>query len=970
MVALKLEVLQRNQRTRELLEQVKTTEQRNRLILDSSAEGIFGTDADGKITFVNAAACRMLGFTAEELVGKPSHAAFHHHRPDGSDYPKEECPMFAAYKHGKASRIDDEFLWCKDGTGLPVEYGATPMLKDGIVVGSVVSFTDITLRKQQEAELQTQHSALEAAANAMAITDRKGTIQWVNPAFTRLTGYEREEAVGLNPRVLNSGVHDKEFFRNLWETILAGSVWQGTLTNKRKDGVLYDEEMTITPVRSKGGEITHFVAVKQDITERKRAEQALQQAHLLSDMALEMTNSGYWQVDYNDPEFYYQSERAARIVGEEIKPNGRYHLQNEWFSRLIEADPDLAQQTAELYQGAVEGKYKNYDAIYAYKRPSDGRIVWLHASGSIVRGDDGKPRYMYGVYQDITEAKKAEAEIKASENRLRETEQFFRSVLELAPDGLMVVDETGVVQLANAQCEKLFGFTRDELVGQPVEMLVPDDVRPRHPAMRASFHRSPSARDMGSGRELRALRKDGSVFPVEVGLSPLPARQGEGAQVAVSIRDITLRKQQEAEILAAKAKAEEATQMKSMFLANMSHEIRTPMNAIIGLSHLALKTPLNPKQRDYVSKVHNAGTSLLAVINDILDFSKIEAGKLDLETTDFKLDEVITSVTTLTAQKAHEKGLEFLAHAAPGIPEHLLGDPLRLGQILTNFVNNSVKFTDQGEILLQVSLVQDMPDAVELNFEVRDSGIGIPAERQAAIFSWFTQADGSTTRQYGGTGLGLTISKHLVELMGVNIDVSSQPGEDTTFTFTALLQKAEKRSASALAAPEEVKGARILVVDQSASSREILVQHMESWGLKPHGEADSAGALQAIKQANRAGNPYRVALIDFEMSGGSSGAELALAVRNDPPRVGVLPRRVPHRRERQHRSHGVVERLLPQPPVRLAILEHVAHHLLGLGLGQLEPDHLARAAQVLGREARRRLFGCGLGLLDEREEQQ
>ena len=680
------------------------TEERTRLILGSVNEGIMGLSADGHTTFVNPAAAAMLGYGEDELIGAPMHALIHYAHPDGSDYPKERCHMYLTSRDGVARKIDDEVLWRKDGTAIPVEYDTTPIHKDGILVGTVIVF--------------------------------------------------------------------------------------------------------------------------RDITERKRAEETLRHANFLSDIALELTGSGYWHVDYDDPDYYYQSDRAATILGEPLKSDGRYHLQDEWFARLLEANPETANLTAERYQGAVEGRYDTYDSVYAYKRPIDGRIVWVHAAGKLVRDESGKIRAMYGAYQDITDQK-------AAEDAIRE----------------------------------------------------------------------------------------------------------------------------------AKDVAEEATKAKSDFLANMSHEIRTPMNAIIGMSHLALQTDLTPKQRNYIEKVDVAAKNLLGIINDILDFSKIEAGKMQFEMTDFYLEDVMEHLADLSVIKAQDKGLELLFDVGTDVPTALVGDPLRLGQVVINLVNNAIKFTEKGEITVGVHKIACDADGVRLRFEVKDTGIGLTPEQRDKLFSAFSQADASTTRKYGGTGLGLTISKKLVELMDGEIGVDSEAGRGSTFHFTARfgVQSEQRRL---VVSAEDVKDLRILVVDDNASAREILHSILVSLKFDATPVSSGAEAIGELEQAQFEHKPYGLVLMDWMMPG-MDGIETIKRIRADI-KLSQIPAFVMvtaySREELLQRAEGVrIDGLLVKPVSPSTMLDSILN-ALGKEVTQRTRRHEKQADYL---EAAQKMKGTHLLLVED-----
>jgi len=467
----------------------------------------------------------------------------------------------------------------------------------------------------------------------------------------------------------------------------------------------------------------------------------------------------------------------------------------------------------------------------------------------------------------------------AKQLALHDTEARMYAILHTIADGIITFGESGVIEDFAANAERIFGYSADEAIGQHISMLMPESMR------WLEEDNLPGAGQEGNvaaERESSGRRKDGSTFPLELAISEVML--GGQRHFTCMVRDISRRKRIQQELVSAKYDAELASQAKSHFLANMSHEIRTPMNAIIGFAQLCLETQLTPVQRDYLEKVSSAAGSLLGIINDILDFSKIESGKLDIEMAPFSLDEVLRGVAAIISIRAEKKRLEFLIDEEYGIPHALVGDSLRLGQVLNNLASNAVKFTETGEIEIRIRVERLSPGDGEsdgqavLRFTVSDTGIGMAPEQIENLFQSFSQADASTTRKYGGTGLGLAISKRLVEMMGGRIWVESTPGKGSVFTFEipfGFLPEQKREM-------PEFGGVRVLVVDDNDSARRVMLSMLESFGIEAASASGSREGLASVEQADADGQSFSCVILDWGMPS-MSGLEAAKLIKRELP---------------------------------------------------------------------------------------
>jgi PAS domain S-box-containing protein len=475
---------------------------------------------------------------------------------------------------------------------------------------------------------------------------------------------------------------------------------------------------------------------------------------------------------------------------------------------------------------------------------------------------------------EVNERTRAELHLQYSLKELKD--------LESALDQHCIVartDRRGTITFVNEKFCSISRYSREELVGMD------------HRIVNSGFHPKEFIADLWrtirSGQvwkgDLKNRAKDGSIYWVGTTIVPFCDAENKPRQYIAIRSDITAIKSVEEDLRAAKEAAEAASSAKSEFLANMSHEIRTPLNGVMGMTDLALGTELTPEQREYLDTVKMSADSLLTVINDILDFSKIEAGKIDLETIDFNLRDCLeTSLKTL-AIRADQKGLELLCEVAPELPELVRGDAGRLRQILINLAGNAIKFTEKGEVVLKVQVEESDAQGLKLRFTVTDTGIGIPKEKLQAIFDPFSQADTSTTRMYGGTGLGLTISSRLVDMMGGRIWVESEVGGGSKFHFTARLGTAEAKaiSAEAIAPLDVLRTAKVLVVDDNPTNRRILEGMLGRWEMKSSSAENGVDALTKLSEAQETGEPFTLILMDMHMPS-MDGFELIEKIRKRP----------------------------------------------------------------------------------------
>ncbi|WP_422928647.1 PAS domain S-box protein [Singulisphaera sp. PoT] len=831
-------------------QKLRDSEQRFRGIFDHTFQFVGLTTPDGRVIEANDTALKFAGVRRDDIVDVPCWETPWVPSEAGRGRLKEAIKRAAA---GQFVRYEGSFKGL-NGQLIPIDFSVTP-LKDesGEVSMLILEGRDTTLQRQAAEALRQSEErfrgAFDAAAIGMALVGTGGQFLQVNRSLCEMLGYSEAELTATSFQAITVP-EDLDADLNELQRTLAGEITSYRIDKRyfHRDGRIIWITLNVSLLRDDEGRPLYFVSQIQDITRRKQAEEAQR----LSESTIRSLFDGsplmMGIVELHDDDIFHITGNAAsdaRMRQYGAEPGRGYYLKDtpapeplrlEWMSRYREC--------------ASTGQPVRFE--YGMTVPPLNKTHWVSATACPIGDMTGpRPRFSY-VAEDVTERKAVEQ----SQSRLN-------AILEATSDVVTMTDALGRILYLNRAARELLGVGPDE----DMRNKFMQTFHPQWMLQKIELEAIPTAlRDgLWRGESVFRTRDNREVFTSQV-MIVHKSPQGTIDYISTVARDITEEREAERALREVRDQALAATKAKSTFLANMSHEIRTPMNAIVGMAELLLDSKLDEQQYDYATTIRSGADAMLEIVNDILDLSKIEANKMAIETVEFNLGDLVEEVADLMAPRAHQKGLQLSCLVAPELPETLMGDPHRIRQILTNLVGNAVKFTEIGEVTIEVERVRIYPETVDFRVSVHDTGIGIPLEKQDVVFESFTQADGGTTRRHGGTGLGLTICRQLARLMAGTIDLKSEPGVGSTFTVDLCLAKGtgtDSDEASRRSRKVD-KVLRALVVDTNGMNRRVVREYLHSFGCRTMEAGSARQALSILREAP-GDRPFDAVFLDSRM---------------------------------------------------------------------------------------------------------